>query len=247
MAELLKKLVLPIQTKDVNLDDYLRPSSVLDYFQDIAGIHANEIGVGYLDALKKNVLWIILYEKFEVVKRVPKYGEDVEVYTWPKKGDKVFFYREYEIKDKEDNLLIKGVSTWCLINSETRRIERANKLEFPGEFYPKENYAYKMPHHLGLKPTNVILEYQYKVLLTDLDHNCHLNNARYLDIIYNSGIYKGRGHFMDVEIAFVHEAKLNDIITLKYFKTENNKDAFVGYVGEEVIFEAILTMEENND
>ena len=54
MAELLKKLVLPIQTKDVNLDDYLRPSSVLDYFQDIAGIHANEIGVGYLDALKKN-------------------------------------------------------------------------------------------------------------------------------------------------------------------------------------------------
>ena len=244
MAELLKKLLLPIQTKDVNLDDYIRPSSVLDYFQDIAGLHANEIGVGYQDALKKNVLWIILYEKFEVVKRVPKYGEDVYVYTWPKKGDKVFFYREYEIKDINDELLVKGVSTWCLINSETRRIERANKLEFPGEFYSKENYAYKMPHHLGLVPNNVIKEYQYKVLLTDLDHNCHLNNARYLDIIYNSGIYKGRGYFKDVEIAFIHEAKLDDIINLKYYKNENGKDCFVGYVNDEVIFEAILTMEE---
>ncbi len=244
MSELLKRMVLPIQTKDVNLDDYIRPSSVLDYFQDIAGLHANEIGVGYQDALKKKVLWIILYEKFEVVKRVPKYGEDIVVYTWPKKGDKVFFYREYEIKDINDELLVKGVSTWCLINSETRRIERANKLELEGKYYDKENYPNKMPHHLNLKPTNVILEYQYKVLLTDLDHNEHLNNARYLDIIYNSGVYKGRGHFKDVEIAFIHEAKLNDIITLKYFKNEDNKDSFVGYVNDETIFEAILTMEE---
>lgn len=244
MSELLKRMVLPIQTKDVNLDDYIRPSSVLDYFQDIAGLHANEIGVGYQDALKKKVLWIILYEKFEVVKRVPKYGEDIVVYTWPKKGDKVFFYREYEIKDINDELLVKGVSTWCLINSETRKIERANKLELEGKYYDKENYPNKMPHHLNLKPTNVILEYQYKVLLTDLDHNEHLNNARYLDIIYNSGVYKGRGHFKDVEIAFIHEAKLNDIITLKHFKNEDNKDSFVGYVNDETIFEAILTMEE---
>jgi acyl-ACP thioesterase len=117
-------------------------------------------------------------------------------------------------------------------------------LEFQGEFYTKENYAYKMTHHLGLVPNTVIKEYQYKVLLTDLDHNCHLNNARYLDIIYNSGIYKGRGYFKDVEIAFIHEAKLDDIINLKYYKNENGKDCFVGYVNDEVIFEAVLTMEE---
>ena len=38
--------------------------------------------------------------------------------------------------------------------------------------------------------------------------------------------------------------KLNDIITLKYFKNEDNKDSFVGYVNDETIFEAVLTMEE---
>ena len=51
-------------------------------------------------------------------------------------------------------------------------------------------------------------------------------------------------YFKDVEIAFIHEAKLDDIINLKYYKNENGKDCFVGYVNDEVIFEAILTMEE---
>ena len=52
-------------------------------------------------------------------------GEVIKVNTWPKTQSKLEFEREYEIRDINDNLLIKGISNWCVINSETRRLERA--------------------------------------------------------------------------------------------------------------------------
>ena len=49
-----------IHTRDVNYNDIIKPTALLDMFQDLAGIHASELGVGY-DVLKeKNYAWVIL-------------------------------------------------------------------------------------------------------------------------------------------------------------------------------------------
>ena len=70
-----KRITMPIQTKDVDINDYIRPSAVLDYFQDIAGIHANLLGLGADTMLDMGLLWIIIGERFDVVSRVRSYVE----------------------------------------------------------------------------------------------------------------------------------------------------------------------------
>ena len=243
MAIMYRTINFNVRERDVNLNDFIRPATVLDYFQDIAGIHATELGVGFKPMLDLKLYWVILYVTFEKIGKMPKFGDVIKVNTWPKMQSKLEFEREYEIRDLNDNLLIKGISNWCVINSETRRLERAEKVKFNGEYYDKSNYDTKCKRKLGLIPNNIIKEYDYKVHMTDLDHNMHLNNARYLDIVYNMMLENGKKDFKKCEIAYISEARLNDIIHVKYFK-EDNKDLYLGYVNDELCFEASLELED---
>ena len=72
-----------IQTRDVDQNDRIRAASLIDFFQDIAGLHAEELGVGYEVLKEKNYAWVILYQRFEIIK-MPPYLEYVTITTWPK-------------------------------------------------------------------------------------------------------------------------------------------------------------------
>ena len=107
-----------IREKDVSIKDTIRPSAILDYFQDAAGIHADILKIGYQDIIKDNLLWVILYSEFNVVKRLPLFGEKIKVQTWPKMKGKLEFDREFQILDSNDEVLVNGISVFCLINKE---------------------------------------------------------------------------------------------------------------------------------
>lgn len=238
-----KRITMPIQTKDVDINDYIRPSTVLDYFQDIAGIHANLLGLGADTMLDMGLLWIIIGERFDVVSRVPSYGEEITIVSWPKNQDKLFMEREYEIRDIHNELLITGISLWVLVNKDTHKLERADKAKFPGLYYENTNYNEVTKRKLNLCPKDIINEYDYKVCLTDYDHNKHLNNARYLDIIYNMYDKDYNLLFNSCEIAFHHEALQNEIIHVKHFK-DGIYDCYCGYVGDELSFEVKMVLKE---
>lgn len=237
-----KKFV--IHTTHTDFKDIIRPYAILDFFQDLAGIHAEQIGVGFEDIAKLGYIWVVLYEQYEVLQNLCKYGDEIIVRTWPKPRGRLEFEREYEICDSNGNLIIKGISNWALIDINKRTIAKANDVNFNGEFYQRTNYTDKQKRKLNLKPENIIKEYNHQVVLSDLDHNMHMNNSKYLDILYNMQNINDYKICKKVEIAFIHEAKLNDIINVKYYKDENNRDCYIGFIDDKTCFEAILTTEE---
>ena len=232
-----------VREKDVSIKDNIRPSAILDYFQDVAGIHADILKIGYEDIIKDNLLWVILYSEFNVVKRLPLFGEKIKIQTWPKIKGKLEFHREFQILDSNNELLVTGISIFCLINTETRRLERASKVEYIGSYYEKSNYPEKIDRKLLFNIDNVLKEYNYKVLLTDCDHNLHLNNAKYLDIIYNMQALDLTKKIKKVRINFLHEALIDEVIKVKYVKNEYGSDCFIGYVNDNECFTAIYEME----
>lgn len=232
-----------VKAKEVDLHDVIRPSGILDLFQDIAGKHAEELGLGYEDAYNKGFFWVILSESFEIVGKIPTYDSLVRVNTWPKPNGRLFCEREYEILDKDNNLIIKGISTWGIIDIKDRKILRPDIVSFNGEFYPETKYPNPQRHKLGLKPRDIISEYDYKVLLSDCDHNRHFNNARYLDMIYNMDVINDRS-YKKVEIAFIHEAYHDEIVNVKYYIDEEKRACFIGYVNGNLCFEARYELED---
>lgn len=232
-----------IREKDVSIKDNLRPSAILDYFQDAAGIHADILKIGYEDIIKDDLLWVILYSEFNVIKRLPIFGEKIKIQTWPKIKGKLEFHREFQILDMNDNLLVTGVSIFCLINQASRRLERASKVEYSGTYHEISNYPEKIDRKLVYNYGDILKEYNYKVLLTDCDHNLHLNNAKYLDIIYNMQALDLTKKIKRVRINFLHEALLDEIINVRYVKNEYGNDCFLGYVNDKECFVAVYETE----
>lgn len=243
MAVMYKEQKFHIHTSHCDFEDKLRAGSALDFFQDLACGNAEEIGVGFEQVKSLGYIWAVLYEQAEVVTRLPNFGEEVVVKTWPKPRGRLEFEREYEICDGMGNVLIQGISNWVLMDIKKRTLVRGENVEFQGEYVSFTNYPQKQKRKLNLKADSYEREYKYKVLLSDLDHNLHMNNAKYLDILYNMQEIQTYKPWKRVEIAFLHEAKWNDEILIREF-TQDNAKCYQGFLGETPCFEAILTMED---
>ncbi len=226
MKTLVNSFPFLLTTNDFDYKDELRPSAVLNYFQVVAGMHATEIGVGYETFKERNLAWILTKIKYKCIKEtMPEKG--IKVQTWPKAAKRVEYDRFYLIKDEEDNVLYKGVSRWCIIDFSTRRISR-EKAIFNGE-YLEEDVQLVFDSEI-IKNNNIDnLEYvfDYDVRLADLDHNGHMNNTRYGDIVLST-INKG-DHIDEFEINFINECMLNDSISVYRKRFEDGKLFVLGY------------------
>lgn len=231
-----------IYTKDVDSNDIIKPHSILEMFQDMAALHADELGCGY-DYCKKNSLaWIILYSKVEIVKP-PKYFTNVKIKTWPKLTRRIEYNREYLMVDEYDSPLIKGISNWAIINYETRSIAR-KAIEFNGEYVEQTHYLEPAKRKLDLELINPTF-FDYKTTCDDIDHNGHVNNSRYLKIIFDHLCLSLQNKYINyIEIAYLKEAKFEQTIKIGYNIIDINKYEFIGYVNEEKCFEAIIGVDD---
>lgn len=59
-----------ITTNMVDENDYLKLSSILDIAQNIAGDHATELKIGFNEFIKKDLIWVLIRNKVEIVKNI---------------------------------------------------------------------------------------------------------------------------------------------------------------------------------
>ena len=105
----------------IDFDKYgrIKPSAVLELFQDAAGQHAEAVGAGFEDLLKRSLLWVLTQIKFRIIKNPFEY-QTVIVKTWPLAPNRLGYRREYVIEDEKGERLIVGSSKWVVIHSENR-------------------------------------------------------------------------------------------------------------------------------
>lgn len=238
--EIMKKTMdFFVQTKDVDFNDTIHPTAILDMFQDLAGLHAAELGVGFEELRKKNYAWVVLYQRFEI-ECLPPYLDYVTLETWPKPKHRLEFEREYHLKNKQGRSLIKGISNWVIIDLNTRGLVRSDKIIFNGEFHTVTNFPEKCKRKLNLNPNGPMEYFHYEVKSCDLDHNGHMNNARYLNIIFNYLMsYGDKKYIKTAEIAYIKEATFKDIIQIGHY-TIDKQEAFLGFVNDELCFECLI-------
>ncbi len=217
-----------------DFNNNLKLSSILSIFQDVAAHHAEDIGVGYEPMLKKNLLWVLSRVKFDIVKQ-PQINETVIVETWPHIKGKIDFDRDFLIKNLNQEVLIKGTSKWCVINSQTRMLSRTDEIEYVGKYYNKINYDEKFVKTPTFDTTNLKPKFSHMVSFSDLDHNGHMNNTMYANLIFDAIENKNVNHF---QINFLNECLLNDNIDVYYVK-ENNQQV-CGVVNNKVVFSSLL-------
>ena len=172
-----------LRGSDFDCCDRLRPASVLDLFQDVAGIHANELGVGFDDLIAREMIWVLTKVKYEVVGAVRRYDR-VRVRTWPLPPSRVNFRREYLIEDLSGTPLVHGTSEWVVVHSEKRRVLPA------GNVYPDEEYCLQQLFEGRLRKIPAAPAegegYGVTPTFTHLDINGHVNNTKYADYVLDA-------------------------------------------------------------
>ncbi len=186
-------------------------SHICNYFQEAAGLHANDLNFDISDLFKKGLTWI-LYQLHVKVYQYPQRWDEITVHTWPSAGEGIRAFRDYELKNSDDKTIAVGLSQWMVLDLKTKR-----PVKIPDEILKFGSHP--GPHVLeNNRSTIETLPDEDSRLITrvgrqDLDMNNHVNNVKFIEWI--------TGHHQDsslkcreLKIQFMSEAKLGDKIFL---------------------------------
>ena len=226
-----------LRTSDFDTCGNIKPSSVLDLFQEAAGAHAVELGCGFDDLVKKELLWVVTKVKYKVLKDVPMHCS-VTVCTWPSKPSRVAFEREYKILDENGDTLIIGTSQWTIMHKEKRTLVLVNDIYPLSDFCEDKNFDEK----LAKVPDFETADFEREILpvYSELDRNGHVNNIRYADYVLNCIEPKDK-KICDFQIDFHREikkdvpvlvsAKQNDSVYLAKGTSNDGEKMFSAFIG----------------
>ncbi|NLP33990.1 MAG: acyl-[acyl-carrier-protein] thioesterase [Clostridiales bacterium] len=152
-------------------------SSIINYFQDCSTFQSKDLNIG-LDYLQsRNRAWILNSWQVQFNKAIPL-GEYITIGTWPYGFKGCYGYRNFIIKNKNDEVLVAANSIWVYMDTLTGRPTKATeentgyKLE---PAYPMEYADRKiaLPKDLNSLPT-------FPVIKSNIDSYNHVNNGQYI-------------------------------------------------------------------
>lgn len=154
-------------------------SSICNYFQEAAGIHARHLNFDISQLHEKGFTWV-LYKMHAKLLKEPKRWDDVSVTTWPSAGDGLRAFRDYEMRSEDGDLLSHAVSQWMVLDMKTKRPVRTPKEISELGVNDKEHTIEPGKNTIKPLPPEQA-EFITLVGKHDLDMNHHVNNVRYID------------------------------------------------------------------
>lgn len=171
---------IPFYETDVN--QCAKLPQLLSVALQASGLQSFELGVSDQYVLDTyNLIWVITDYHMDI-KRLPKFNEKVIIETEAKSHNKIFCYRDFHIRDQSGNELITILSTFVLMDFDTRKVSTV-----PQEL--ADVYESQKTKKMRRGPRYSTIENAqnntYHVRYFDLDMNCHVNNCKYLEWIYD--------------------------------------------------------------
>ena len=154
-----------LRSRDVNKFRHLRPSQLFELLQEAATDHSDILHVGINEIRRQNLMWVLARQSVEIL-RMPVYGEEITVETWPGKTIHSLYPRYYRLLDAEgQRVLVPSARSGIKFGFEKRGIELSLPSP-PRSFYTDCSTTFTVP-------------FSY------IDMNGHMNNTRYFDLVDN--------------------------------------------------------------
>lgn len=214
----------------------LKPSSLLNFLQDIASDNAEKLGFGYSFVSKNNLGWFLLKYRMEF-SEYPVNVEKLLIKTQPRGCNKLFAYRDFIVFD-DNKVLGKIFSCWSLVNLNT-------KTSVLPQNYIKSEYmqAYKkLEDDLNFKKIKPLIkidiEKEFEIRFDDLDVNSHVNNCNYIIWALET---------LDFKFRSLHKIKTVDIYFKKEVKFGSRIVSQVEFLSDDVTSHVIINKDTNED
>ena len=147
--------------------------------EEAAAAHARAMGVGVEDLHRAQLAWVLARMQLDILHASAPKGA-VRVKTWPVEVEKLQFRRDFLIMDAQEEIRVRGVTFWVVMDMETRRIKRIP------EFIARCTPPGEVPRAMEPEPArpegaeDAPELASFVVRPEDTDSNRHVNNIRYL-------------------------------------------------------------------
>lgn len=166
-----------VRISDADQNGTLKCNALLQMLQEAATEHATILGVDFKALKPLNLGWAV--SKFVIdVKRLPQWGERINVTTWASDKERVATYREFVVTDSSGTELVSARSQWVLFDTRERKIAKMEKIQ---DWSRLENKYANASNFEPLKqPKTTTSSAICAARNDDIDLNMHVNNAVYL-------------------------------------------------------------------
>ena len=148
-----------------------------------ASLSAGTFGFGYEQVVQRRLSWVLSRLIIDVP-AMPRTGEQFEIQTWVKSVYRQFTDRHYAIMHPDGTAYGYAVSTWALIDIDTR--QPVDLSQMPDDLLwqsivPEREAPIASPTRLRLQTPELLAE--HVAAYTDLDINGHVNSIRYIELL----------------------------------------------------------------
>ncbi len=167
-----------IASFDVDINGSMSLPSLFARFQDIAGLHATHLGVGFEKLRALGAAWMLSRIKVRV-ESLPAMWETVTLRTWPKGVDRLFALRDFNVTSDRGNVLVAATTCWLLVDLEKGKPRRIDSLNVDLQFPNADHAIREIPDKIAI-PRELRPIYEKQIHFSDMDINEHVNNAQYV-------------------------------------------------------------------
>lgn len=222
-----------VRYSEMDYKKALKPSALFNFLQDVATNAADKVHYGYHEVKERNLAWFLLkyHMEFEIY---PVDVEDLFVKTEARGYNKLFVQRDFELYNKNNDLLGKVLSYWSLISLDERAM-LAPQSVFP-QFEKVEKREDDMSFKKVHEPERIDYKEEFKIRFDDIDVNQHVNNANYIVWAFETlpKEFKDAHKIKTLDMVFkkeikfgntvVSEAQIDDNIAKIVVKNKNTND-----------------------
>ena len=205
-----------IKLSEINRKTEATNKTILAILEDVGSKHSDIAGYGIMQIPETHLTWVLLDWKVEILRR-PKYGEEIIAKTWSRGAKRYYAFRDFEICDKDGNVIVKAASKWALIN-----IEKQKMVTIDDEILENYKTETKKSFDDELEKMKEPEEFEnierYKVKKSDIDINNHMHNVNYLELANEAlpdNLYQN-AQFNNFRIMYKKEIKLGETVLCKY-------------------------------
>ena len=220
-----------VRYSETGIDSKIRLQSILNYFQDCALFHSEELGVGMNYLGDRGYGWVL--SSWQIyVERYPELFENIRIGTFPYDFHGFLGYRNFYMEDQEGVQIVKANSLWTFLDLKKGR---------PARIMDEIKNAYSLGEKLSMAyaprkiktPGKQELKEPILVKQTHLDSNHHVNNGQYVQMAWE--LLPKDYYIRQVRVEYKKSAGLDHWIIPKIGETEGayvicledeNKDAY---------------------
>jgi medium-chain acyl-[acyl-carrier-protein] hydrolase len=202
-----------VRTYECGVEGRIKIFSLMQYLQEIAALHAEQLGLGFDKLSEMGGYWVLSNIRIEI-NRLPGREDQLTLKTWPSRYSRTIATREFVGTDKNGAKLFRAGSEWMVLNKETNRLKNLFKLDLNLPKTGTKALSYELKR---LEPNGDYREVDVvRVPRSAIDLNGHVNNTEYvrwgMDVL--SRTFKIEKNIRSVQATYLSEVFEGDELDL---------------------------------